>query len=124
MGEEMAVNSYRVICWIATLVAIVGAFFLGFYACGGYANIRSIVGIAVITAVCLAPIARWFASSKRGDGEESPFTKKYKQIQFAVLLLVACLIVNAIGWVSYYAPNSFEGAYREFQNGLVGERCG
>ncbi len=123
IGWEQDIRVLKTICGITTLLAVVGALFLGFYACGGYAYVNLLIGSGVLIAVCVAVLSRWFYSGTRESVRVSRLQSFLRLIVFAIALLTSCLIANAIGWVIYYSPTSLETAYREFRNGLVGIRC-
>lgn len=109
---------------IALLTALLGAFFLGFYACGVDAHAQSIAGLFVLIAICIAVVTRWRLSINSASTQPSQLRYIIGIVTFTAVLLVCCLIANAFGWLVYYSPTSVDAAYREFKSGLIGERCG
>ncbi len=109
---------------VAILVALLGAFFLGFSACGADAGIGLAVAIIVLASMCFAVVMRWRLFRGSLPAQSSRLRSTLSLASFIVVLLTGCIVANTLGWVVYYSPTSVGAAYREFKAGLIGERCG
>lgn len=109
---------------VAILVALLGAFFLGFSACGAEAGISLAVVIIALASMCFAVVMRWRLVRGSLPAQSSRLRSALSLASFIVVLLTGCVVANTLGWVVYYSPTSVEAAYREFKAGLIGDRCG
>ena len=109
---------------MAIHIALLGAFFLGFSACGADARVSFVVVMIVLVSICFAVIKRWLLFRCSPPAQSSRLQPSLSIVSFFAVLITGCVVANALGWVMYYSTTSVGEAYREFKTALIGNRCG